>query len=519
MALLRHGGSGSRGSSAATNEGQRLWCRIGTREIARQARTVGSPPVTLHRTLVDDIPTFWVDGRPPLSAALVFGAGVSDETFTTVGVTHLVEHLVMSTIGRRHHDYNASVDARRTMFTATGSPEAVGSFLVDVCTALHALPLDRIGTEASVLAAEGGLAMEPPVGEHLRRRFGLHGLGLLGVSPPALREIGPDLVSEHVRSRFVSGNAALALTGPPPAGLRLDVPAGARPARTEHDPLEQPYPQWGQQGGPGFALSFRCFGDIEARLAVLRIALDRAVDTLRHDNGWLYHLDFSAGAESRGIACFYGDSPDEHVDACWRGLRDILERLRDEGPTDEELADDFEGMRQHLADPRATEGIVLEAASEYLAGEEVRSPETKLRARELVTRGDCQAALQDLADSLLVTVPEDVTVEDPGLQREPEWSDHVVVGERFGRSLRSPLPWRGHVVVGDDGVSVVLPDGPVTVRWADLVGCGIDDDGVRTLIGVDGMPLPLHAKWLRGGQRAMALIEARTPERLRFRER
>lgn len=109
----------------------------------------------MNRTDVDGVPVLWQDAPAPLSACLVFGVGARHETFRTVGVTHLVEHLVMATLPKSHLDSNAHVDLGSTIFQATGRPEAVVEFISAVCAAIGDLPLSRLATEAGVLEAEG----------------------------------------------------------------------------------------------------------------------------------------------------------------------------------------------------------------------------------------------------------------------------------------------------------------------------------------------------------------------------
>ncbi|MFD4977459.1 insulinase family protein, partial [Streptomyces sp. NPDC058424] len=70
----------------------------------------------MQRDVVDDVPVLWAEAPGPLEAALIFGCGVSDETFRHLGVTHLVEHLAMSTLPRLHHEHNASVTLSLTDF-------------------------------------------------------------------------------------------------------------------------------------------------------------------------------------------------------------------------------------------------------------------------------------------------------------------------------------------------------------------------------------------------------------------
>lgn len=126
-------------------------------------------PVVL-RTEIDGIPVFWQEAPGPLSAGLVFACGTRDETFMTIGVTHLIEHLAMSTLPKLHHDHNASVDLTTTEFLATGRPEQVVAFLEAVCTALRALPIGRLAQEAGVIEAEASMAVHPTEAALLMRR-------------------------------------------------------------------------------------------------------------------------------------------------------------------------------------------------------------------------------------------------------------------------------------------------------------------------------------------------------------
>lgn len=112
----------------------------------------------LHRTVVDGVPVVWTQGPAPLSATLVFGCGARDESFPTIGVTHMVEHLAMSTLPKAHHPRNASVGLDTTEFMAEGRPDQITAFLDGICRALTDLPLGRLDSERGVLEAEGGMA-------------------------------------------------------------------------------------------------------------------------------------------------------------------------------------------------------------------------------------------------------------------------------------------------------------------------------------------------------------------------
>jgi hypothetical protein len=101
----------------------------------------------VQRIEIAGVPVFTAPGPDRVTAALMFGVGLRDETYATLGVTHLIEHLVMGALPKSHLDCNATVDVESTMFYATGKPEAVATFLTRVCEALSDLPTDRMALE------------------------------------------------------------------------------------------------------------------------------------------------------------------------------------------------------------------------------------------------------------------------------------------------------------------------------------------------------------------------------------
>ncbi|GMA84909.1 hypothetical protein GCM10025868_01590 [Angustibacter aerolatus] len=170
-----------------------------------EGRWIAEP---LHRTEIDGVPVLWRQGPGPLQASLVVRTGLADETFTTNGLTHLVEHLVMRRVGPRPIEVNASVGLLFTEFTATGSPAAVASFVTDVCGVLR----DVAAAEPADLA--GDVAAEPA---RPRRRGGRR-RAARWAARPALRG------GRARAGRLPAGGAARAAPG---AGAR----AGAQPVR------------------------------------------------------------------------------------------------------------------------------------------------------------------------------------------------------------------------------------------------------------------------------------------------
>ena len=96
---------------------------------------------TIHRTEVDGVPLLWADAPGQPVFALQARVGRSDERPHEGGLTHLVEHLAMSTLGQPRYDHNAWVDGTRTVFYANASRSDIGAFAGTLGGALAALPL------------------------------------------------------------------------------------------------------------------------------------------------------------------------------------------------------------------------------------------------------------------------------------------------------------------------------------------------------------------------------------------
>lgn len=471
----------------------------------------------MQRTEIDGVPVFWQQGPEPLAAELIFRVGMRDEAFARRGITHLIEHLAMSRLGRRHHEHNASVSVAVTTFEASGRPEPVAAFLADVCAALADLPVDRIDTERKVHAAEHGGEDGGPVGDHLLMRYGLTGPGLVGAPAPAADEIDAGQVREWAARWFVRSNAALVLTGPPPAGLRLPLPDGPRPDRAAARPLPLDGPVWDSHPGDrGVALSLLAPAD-EAMLAATRIARERVTDELRHARGLAYDVDVvpvrATAAEC--VVILLADPAAAAVPDAVTVLDSVLRDLRDTGPTDAELAEDLAACRERWADPRAVVDDLAEVALAHLAGRVV-DPAAQRAEREALTAAGVRAALAGYPGSAILTVPEGI--EPAGFRPYPVLSGDRVTGRVFKRQPFGPVPRGAALVVGDDGVSLLLKDGPVTVRWSEVVGYGRHEPGFSTLYGADGITLDLHPGFFRRGGEALELIEARVPAGLRFTE-
>ncbi|WP_433530190.1 M16 family metallopeptidase [Micromonospora sp. CA-263727] len=477
----------------------------------------------MERTEIDGVPVLWAQGPAPLSATLIFGCGGQDEIFRTIGVTHLVEHLAMSGLPRVHHDRNASVDLHTTQFTATGRPEQIVTFLDAVCRALADLPLDRIQKEAGVLAAEGGAYTDPTVAALLTRRFGVHGPGLAPWTGPGFDRISAEDVRAHAARFFVAGNAVLVLTGPPPEGLRLPLPAGPRAEHPTATPLPaQSGPAWSEHLVPavGAAVLGRRGAAWVLGMSVLAERLERIA---RHHHGLSYEVSGETvpGDGDTALYAITVDAREGQEAEVARLLWAELNRMAEQGPTEEELAEEREAVREAYQDPRFLELELLETATRELFGRPYLSPDDRLARCDAITSDEVREIFRAALPTTQLVVPCGVTVDLPGV------AEHACVDGRQlppGRLFQPPALAKVfsrearvlRLVLTDDGLALRDPDGDVhRIRFAEVVG--VEEDGAeRTVFGAHGCIINVDPELFKGAEAAVRAVDAAVPAQLRY---
>ncbi|MEV6978648.1 insulinase family protein [Kitasatospora sp. NPDC093806] len=481
----------------------------------------------MHHDLVDGVPVIWTETPGPLEATLMFGCGLKDETFRTLGVTHLVEHLAMSTLPRLHFDHNASVSLSITDFTCTGRPEQVVDFLARVCAALTALPLERIEQEAGVLAAEGSGVADPVTAELLSIRYGTQGLGLASFNGPGADRIPLDAVRETVARHFHAGNAVLALTGPPPEGLRLPLPPGPRTARAPHPAPRTTRSSWHRADVPGPGLLLSCSLDDQAMLLAAHVLSQRLTDTARHQLGLSYDVDGTAvfvgpGRGERSIQLDVREGQEQRVaELLWHEAV----RLATEEPTEAELADEREAAREFLTDPRTADLEVAERAADLLFGETHLDGETKLALQAEVTPAQVREAFAAAMETALLLVPcgvERLTLGRPDGSALPAGGCSERTALPVGSQYRPPLLARARsgaarkvrLVVNADGAWWQDEEGLIHgFPFTEVVGVEVQEGG-RMLQGLGNCFVPVASELFAGLGRAIATIDAAVPEAL-----
>ncbi|MFN8075387.1 MAG: PH domain-containing protein [Kineosporiaceae bacterium] len=480
------------------------------------------------------------DAPGPLTASLMFRVGRRDESFIGGGVTHLVEHLVMASLGRSHLDCNASVDLTLTEFTATGRPEAVADFLTRVCAALRDVPTQRLAAEAGVLEAEGGMACHPLAGYLMSRRYGAVDVGLAGLREPAIPAITADAVRAWARTHFVTGNAVAWFSGPVPDGLDLTLPDGpARSPLAAAPPrVPLPYPVWVEhphEDGVGLAFEVDAdavraahapaadwddqqFGVVAGMLC--RLLEQRVEDDLRHGRGLSYEVGYHSARAGAGVvhATVHADSRTRDAAVAATVLVGALRAIAEAGPQQADLDFDLEGLREFVADPRAVLAALDDAATRLLHGVALESDEQLVARHDRVSAADVAAVARVALPTMLLGVPEGVRPQVPGVAEEPDDWQSPVTGREHGRRFRSDAPRGSSLVVGDAGITLRLPTGLRTVRWDDVIGLGRHPEGYYRLSRSDGNTIPLDARDWKDGDAVIATVLARVPESLRYDE-
>src|SRR3954453_16158402 len=425
---------------------------------------------------IDGVPGFWQEAPGPLSAGLVFGCGTRDETVMTIGVTHLVEHLAMTTMPKVHHDTNAAVDLLTTEFVVTGRPDQVVAFLHGVCAGLATIPLDRLAREVGVIEAEAGMAAHPTAAALLTRRFGARDVGLESFAGPGLAGIPAEAVMAHVARFFVSGNAALWLTGRPPPGLRLLLPPGGRARRVAPVAVAQDGPRWSPEAVPASGLLLSGT-DSPAWLNKMNLLGERLAAEARHQRGVSYEV-FGDAVDIGGRSREYllgADARAGQDGVVAEILWEQLCQLAADGPTDEELAHEKEGFAEAYSDPRWPREELATRAWAELFDVRYRDPQTRLREVAEITSADVARCLTEALPTALVAVPEDVSVHLPGVAlggcprtREPPRGQPFAMttaARLFSRQWRAP-----RLYLTGTGLAMRDPDGDVhETRFDDVV--------------------------------------------------
>lgn len=474
------------------------------------------PAPDIRELAIDGIRTLHMPRPGATRATLWFGVGWADETYLTRGVTHLVEHLVMSSLDRVTYERNAQVSPHRTAFWAAGRPEEVGSTLTQVAAGLRALPMARVDREVGVLKAEYAQRAAGPAEALMALRYGNTGLGLAAHPTLGPRAPDPEAVRSHAERWFVRQNAVLTVSGELPENLSIEVPDHPRPVRPVVSDLVT-RPCWTWYGGSAVGLSM-VLDDTRWAPRALAVIASRLERSLREERGIIYGVDggiwrFDGTGKVLGqmIASVAPGSTPEVATAVAVTLLDCLEK----GITPDEAA---EAERSHASLRESNEFVdwcLGHGADLVLATGSIDRLTPRFGPAEEASR-EVQAALAAAIGTAFMMGPREWLAPLP-FRAEPGWATIPgLTTPRLSRRLRSSAP-KG-TIMGFDGIAVQgqEPSGEfLEVRLDECVGVGVAGDG-RYLISRRGAQVWVDPKQFRGADRIVREVDARLPAELRF---
>ncbi|MCC5947260.1 MAG: insulinase family protein [Nitriliruptoraceae bacterium] len=473
----------------------------------------------VERSVVDGVPTFRVDTPGPAFAMLLFRVGRSDEPLAQAGITHLVEHLAFHRLHHLPYEHNGSTEPLFTRFFAEGDPDEVTEFVRTVASSLADPPLERVRREARIIGEEAAERNTEALDVLLRSRHGSGPHARSGYPEYGLWWLDADTVGAWIRERFVRANAALVLSGDLPEDLGLDaLPLGQRFVPPPVTPIEQPLPRH-IHGPDGIVLGSMLAGCGPA-VGLTHAVLEREVEQrLRHDQGLSYqtiaerdllgptHSELLIGGVVRDA---------EPAGRAALAVRDLLAELSESGPDPALLDAARRKVLRQFRDPLAAVGTALWEAEGALIDAEITSLEDDVATLEAATTDTIATIVGAAFETLIMTVPDDVDVDDelfgPCPRSETE-GDAPVTGRSFKESRISRR--RTTLVVGDEAVGMRFSDDTWwRVDYDQVEAVCWYDDGLRELMTVDGLLFPVDPTSFRQGAVAVAALDTHLPEHL-----
>jgi hypothetical protein len=477
--------------------------------------------IELHRTEVDQVITIWADAPLPLRAGLLFRTGRADETLVTSGQTHLIEHLALSTMDDPGLRHNGILGAVFTEFLTIGQPQEVSSFLSDICEVLAHLPGDRLEVEKQILVAENAARAYDISANLLKWRYGAAGYGLLGLHELGLRSAAIDQLRDICEKCFTKENAVLWLTGPPPVGLRLNLPHGKKCPLPPLMPIQPALPCWFVDDMCGGVAAGAVVPRVFAASIFLEIAARRLRERLRTSQALSYAPIVYYEPINADIAhmVLYTDSDQEHREELAGAFGQVFEELGEIESSEIETSRKqiLEYWTGSLAPPPADQMVAeaRRAAMDWIHGKKFESMDANASGLMSVTTSDISQFWHDAKDTAIFALPSEVPIQ-PWMGKVTPTSTAAPVQGHKALGVDAPIQdnW---LVYGSDGVSLVWPDGRHhTVRYSELAAALCYEDGAVHLIGSDAALLKVEPTLWRNGKSICSSILKQAPAYLQL---
>ncbi|GAB3166346.1 hypothetical protein GCM10027059_25240 [Myceligenerans halotolerans] len=437
--------------------------------------------LTFERTTVCGLDALVAPGDGELRAGLVFRVGTADETWATSGITHLLAHVALYDAGAPHDVMD--VGATTTGFLFSGTPGEVVTAMNDVVRRLREIPHDRAPVVLPLIAAE--TASNGPLAAARAERYGSRTHGL--VEEAGLGQMDPARVEAWARGRFTRDNAVLWVAGEVPDGLDLSLPDGNRVPPPEPESALRESPAWFRL--PGRHVIWDAVVSRTPALGVFAaVAQEALYRDLRVEGGWTYDAGVVDGPRDASTShmTLYADAHPEKVEVVTGAFCEVVGRLRAHGVAVEDLERARARLLRSLDEAPGEHVLLGTHAVDLLLGRELRDLGRRRAEIRAVTAEAVDAVARQVWETGLLGVPGEGRGW-AGLPETPQVSGHAVAGQRFDR-----LDLDATLVIGEEGVSMLLPEGPVTVRYDDCVMLTVYPDGGRRLAGGDGFAVPVE---------------------------
>ena len=455
----------------------------------------------------------------PQMVKLGFRVGHVDEPLPLRGVSHLIEHLVLSPFGQPAFSLNGSVDASTTTFEADGTREEILGFVRDVTRRVADLPLDRLQEEKRVLAVEDMNYSAGAWAWMLNMRAGGDAYGRSAQRQIGLHALTAETLEAWRDEWFTRGNLAIWMTGEPPDSFGIDLVDGPR----------RPLPKL--QSLPQLTLPAVSFeGSREVRLGLvgpesdafreaIAIGRRRLYADLCLARGIVYYVDADyepVGAEELH-ATLSIECPDASAPAVLDALILTFGDLRDNGPTDAELEHERELVRRTCLDFQAPladlDGVLLDE----LHGRPPESNSEWLASMEALTADECARALAAAWPTALIEAPASVSVPPGGFSRYAAAAPPLPrpTGPAFAEKAHADCPSGPcNIIVGDEHLFMQPGDGsePWTARWDDVMAVDAQAGAVRAIITRDERRLEISEWAYENGAALMDALRDRIRE-------
>jgi zinc protease len=469
--------------------------------------------VKLHHDVVDGLSTYWVANGGPFRAVLVFRVGMADETLSTRGICHLVEHLAIEPQPRLYaHNGWCSIDS--TGFWAEGDRDEVLDYLSGVAQRLNPLPRDRMVAERQILATEGSQRGGSIVTTLLSCRWGARTYGTASYDEFGLFRISEDEAQAWADRYFVADNAVLFMTGEPSDGFSLELPRGKRhslPGAESVIGLQLPTGISLGQGGVGVGMEVDRSPGTGLALALLASA---ATARLRHELGVTYHVgaDYQLAGPDQAHLTIAADCLDTNAEQVANTLLAVIDNLASSGPEEAELELERERFRRAVRAP--ADALDWFATGDLIGVTRERLLE-QVTSADQVSSEDVAAVVQGGADRMIMIVPSHVSLSSR-FRPFPHFSERAVSGRRL--RVKGMAGWlsarRAGVILGGEGLTAIYGDEKFsTVEWSDCEVVLHWSNGSVMVIGRDGdrVPVMVDTFGRKGAQTALDELKRHVP--------